>query len=145
MRTLHEQSGEWFWGPDPDIPEDPSTVGDEGMDFVVWKETLDNRMGKLFILGQCACGDNWDQKLNDIDFNKINKWFNPLSYVNPVKAFVTPHHLSQGNLNNALRQAGIIFDRIRLVLIAAPITDNDEFLNWIPQFRGLSGLVINIQ
>jgi hypothetical protein len=142
MNKLNEMSGEWVWSTHPDLPDEPPNNKDEGLDFVVWKKSLDKRVGQLFIVGQCACGDDWEQKLNDLNLARLGKWFHPLAYVLPVRAFATPHFLSDGNLINAQREAGIVYDRPRLVLMAEnclkPKADD-----WVkPELEKLASLVL---
>lgn len=48
----------------------------------------------------------------------LQRWFNPLSLVDPVKSFATPRHVADDLLREASREAGIVFDRSRLVLTA---------------------------
>ena len=90
MKTVSERTGEWKWGPEDGLPDD-LVQGDNGCDFVVWLRALDDRskIGQLFVLGQCACGNNWVTKWNDLNLNKLQKWFNPLSTVEPVRTFTT--------------------------------------------------------
>ena len=118
MRTVSERTGEWKWGPEEELPDDPNQ-GDEGCDFVVWPDAPDGRkIGQLFVLGQCACGNNWQDKYNDLDLKKFQKWFHPLSLVEPVRSFATPHHVTDALLREASRQGGLFFDRARLTTIA---------------------------
>lgn len=121
MQPLNELTQEWVWNPDECLPDDPSAtdVKDEGVDYVAWKPNLDTRAGHLFLLGQCACGDNWRDKLHDIDFQKIGRWFKPMTRVKPpLKAISTPVHVTNGLMVEAFREAGLVFDRIRLTLLA---------------------------
>ena len=117
METVSQRTGEWIWGPDEGLT-DSSFVKDGGCDFVVWPDFLDDRKGKLFILGQCACGNNWETKLGELNLKELQKWFNPLSVVGPVRAFATPHHVTDAMLAEASRQGGVFFDRARLTLLA---------------------------
>jgi hypothetical protein len=143
MRKVNERTKEWIWRPQRDFGDDPQTTGDEGIDFIVWKEMPDNRVGKLFILGQCACGDDWSTKFNDLNLGKINKWFQPLCYAQPpVRAFTTPHHLSDMSLVNAQTQAGIVFDRARLALIGEAFYSDPELVKWHPQIEELVAMII---
>lgn len=142
MMRLNALSGEWIWGPEPDLPDDPSTTGDEGMDFVVWIPSPDKRAGQLFILGQCACGDDWEGKFNDLSLDKLRKWFRPGWYVTPARAFATPHHLSDGHLLNAQREAGLVLDRARLTLIAEHLAGDESLRVWRPRFSELAALVV---
>ena len=118
MLTVAEKTSEWRWDPEPDLPDEP-VHGDSGCDFVVWPIFPDGRqIGQLFILGQCACGNNWDTKFSDLSVKDLQKWFNPLSIVDPVRCFTTPFHVAEATLKEASREAGIVFDRARLVGIS---------------------------
>jgi len=115
---LHSRTGEWRWGPEEGL--DPADVKDGGCDFIVWFHPSDGRkIGQLFVLGQCACGNNWQEKYGDLNIKRMEKWFNPLSTVEPVRAFATPWHVDDHLLREASREAGLLFDRSRLVLIAS--------------------------
>ena len=117
-KQLHSRTGEWHWGPEESL--DPADVKDEGCDFVVWLHPSDGRkIGQLFVLGQCACGNNWQDKYADLNIKRVERWFNPLSTVEPVRAFATPQHVDDDLLREASREAGLLFDRARLVLIAS--------------------------
>ncbi len=120
MRELHEQTGEWSWGPNPEVSSRSATqhVKDEGMDFVAWRPSPDGRKGHLFLVGQCACGGNWENKFHDLDLGRIGKWFNPISLVSPVRVFCTPFHVTNGLLYASCTEAGIVFDRLRLSILA---------------------------
>ena len=111
---LHRRTGEWRWGPEDGL--DPKDVKDDGCDFVIWLDASDARqVGQLFVLGQCACGNNWLDKLADLDVKKMARWFKPLSLVDPVRSFATPRHVADDLLREASRKGGLIFDRSRLV------------------------------
>lgn len=117
MTTVAAQTGEWTWGPKPDLPSEQK-LGDSGCDFVVWPPAADNRkIGQLFILGQCACGNNWQDKFHDLSISGLAKWFNPLSSVHPVRSFATPFYVTDEMLPEASRLAGVVFDRARLASI----------------------------
>ena len=117
MNTVASETSEWEWGPDEGLPDEPKN-GDSGCDFVAWPKAPDNRpIGQLFFLGQCACGNDWNTKLNDLTVKKLGKWFNPLSIVDPVRCFTTPHHITDAMLKEASREGGYVFDRARLVSI----------------------------
>ena len=117
MVTVARETSEWRWDPDEGLPDEPSN-GDSGCDFVVWPRPPDGRqIGQLFFLGQCACGNDWETKFNDLTVKRLTKWFNPLSVVDPVRCFATPHHVTDSMLTEASREAGVVFDRARLVRI----------------------------
>lgn len=144
MKKVNEVTGEWIWNTIEDFGNQPQTTGDEGLDFIVWKNTPDRRKGKMFMIGQCACGDDWTKKFNDLTVKKIGKWFHPLSYVEPpVRAFATPYHLSDMNLLNAQNDAGLVFDRSRLSIIAEQFYNDTELMNWQSKIDGLMGMIIH--
>lgn len=120
-QELNERTGEWLWGPDADLDQNSAKdIKDEGCDFVVWLDASDKRhIGQLFILGQCACGNNWQDKWRDLKVETLKRWFNPPPLVDPVKSFATPRHVVDDVLREASREAGLVFDRSRLVLAAA--------------------------
>ena len=118
MGTVSKRTGEWIWRPDDGLPGE-QYQGDEGCDFVVWLSAPDRRRtGQLFVLGQCACGNDWLTKYGDLDLKKLQKWFNPLSVVDPVRSFATPHHVTDVILREASREGGLFFDRARLTMTA---------------------------
>jgi len=142
MKTLNRRTGEWIWHPEDDLPNEVAMNGDEGMDFVVWKRLGDSRQGQLFLTGQCACGDDWDEKFNDLDFDRLEKWFHPMARVRPTRAFTTPHFLVEGNLIEAQRRAGLVFDRARLTLISAPPPPYPALAAWRDRLGTLTQLVV---
>ena len=129
VEDLHEATGEWHWNPShgrPDAPH-PRDVKDEGLDFVVWKLMPDQRDGNLFLVGQCACGDDWEGKFRDTDVTRLEDWIRPLSAVPPVRVFTTPHHIPNDTyFTEVNRQAGLTLDRARIVRLA----ESDEFQDY---------------
>ncbi len=116
MQEVGKCSGEFRWEPEDSL--DPSSKKDEGVDFVIWLKHADKRtFGQIFILGQCACGNNWDSKWSELQVNKIEKWFHPMTIIPPVRAFATPYHVTDSALKEASREAGLFFDRARLTMI----------------------------
>ena len=141
MKTVAERTQEWTWGPDEDLPDDPIN-GDSGCDFVVWPSPPDGRkVGQLFILGQCACGNDWSTKFNDLTIKKLSKWFNPLSLVDPVRCFSTPFHVVDAMLKEASREGGMVFDRARLVSISHKMSENAIEQKLLEKVVKLTGLV----
>lgn len=144
MKKLHEATQEWVWNSMKGLPDEIESTGDEGLDFVVWKNTPDGRAGKLFVIGQCACGDDWNDKFHDLTLERIGRWFHPYTYVPPVRAFTIPYHLSDMNLLDATNQAGLVFDRARLTLIAEKIAaETEDYKSHYASIKDLTGLVLN--
>lgn len=130
VRQLHKLTGEWHWNPLPDLPSDPMPrdVKDEGLDFVVWLPMPDRRVGQLFMVGQCACGDDWVMKFHDLDIRKLCRWVRPLSRAWPVRVFATPHHIpNEAYLGDVNEAAGLTLDRARIALLAE-MTGNRDFV-----------------
>lgn len=126
MSELHQKTGEWVWSPEDELPDDPLPrhAKDEGLDFAAWIENIDKRAGHLFLLGQCACGDNWPNKLTELCPERLQRWFHPMCHVPVTRAFCTPFHLTDQRLIDASKQAGIVFDRLRLTLLAETAPDD---------------------
>lgn len=121
MSPLARQRFEWVWGPEDGMDDDPphTVTKDESVDFVVTIDLLDSRPGNLYVLGQCACGNDWDTKLGEPDAKRIAKWFRPAWIIDPLRAFTTPFVLGDQTIRETSRKSqAIVFDRIRLVLVA---------------------------
>jgi hypothetical protein len=107
------ESRELAWQPE-DLPDEGPRQGDEGVDYILWKDFGCGRpIGQPFFFGQCACGNNWDSKLNDIS-GRFFKWFSKLK-VDPAKVFAVPFVIPESKLKEVTREAGIVMDRLRLV------------------------------
>lgn len=140
MAQLAQDTGEWWWGPEEGLPEEPTVGGDGGVDFVVWKHAPDARPGHLFVVGQCACGNDWSNKLNDLDLPGLGAWFKPISFIPPIKAFATPFALSDGNFQMAHKRAGWVLDRIRLVSMADKVKHEAEYTAWSTVLSDMTSL-----
>ncbi|WP_210452337.1 hypothetical protein [Pantoea ananatis] len=134
---ISKDTFEWYWQSQGGLKNaDASLIKDCGVDFVTWIDFLDGRDGRFFALGQCACGHDWRTKYKDISDKKLNHWFNPISYIDFVKVFTTPHILVDEMMKEVSEEAGITFDRIRLTLAYHKYIGkfdymNDNFLNLI--------------
>lgn len=117
MVDLNKNTEEFSWCPEEEA-KNPGRVKDKGLDFVVHMKHADDRSAaQLFILGQCACGQNWSGKLKDLSLPQLEQWFNPMSIVPPVKAFALPHYIEKEKVVESSRDGGLIFDRVRIVNI----------------------------
>lgn len=109
-----EESREFRWRPDDDLPDEGPRSGDEGVDYILWKTYSCGRpVGQPFYFGQCACGNNWETKVDDIG-ERFFKWFSPLK-VGAAKVFSVPFVVPEVKLREVAREAGIVLDRIRLM------------------------------
>ena len=127
VRVLNQETGEWWWGPDEGLENtDANPIKDCGIDFVTWLDSPDGTPGKLFITGQCACGDDWPKKYADVQRARYARWFRPPTLYNaPVKAICVPFALVPHYVREATEEAGIVYERIRFTLLAK---DHEEHL-----------------
>ena len=87
---------------------------DGGLDVVAWR-AVDSRSGKLLVFGGCATGEDWKDKLTELqpmDFCKL--YFLGSVSPLPTKAFFTPRIVPLGLWKNYSQRAGLIFDRCRV-------------------------------
>ena len=87
---------------------------DGGLDVVAWR-AVDSRSGKLLVFGGCATGEDWRDKLTELqpmDFCKL--YFLGSVSPLPTKAFFTPRIVPLGLWKNYSQRAGLIFDRCRV-------------------------------
>lgn len=114
-QSVIEDSQELKWLPAYCPAQEGPIAGDQGVDYIVWKGFGCGRpAGQIFFVGQCACGNNWESKLREIS-DKYWKWFDKL-VVSPVPVFAVPHILPSEKITETSREAGIVLDRVRLVL-----------------------------
>lgn len=140
---VSKRAGEWDWDPQQPNPDDPHPrqVKDEGVDFIAWKPMPDMRPGKLFVLGQCACGNDWDGKLLELNEGRLERWFRPATAAAFQRAFALPRTVSGHYIFQELsKQAGLVFDRARIVAIAE--ANREQFAHWQPKLAPLTELVI---
>lgn len=119
-RELHVRSGEhigeWDWNPDPSLPSNPTTkeLKDAGLDFIAWVKWKDGGPNQLQLVGQCACGDDWKLKTHDLTIPKLSRWMR-VPQPSPVRALFTPRHTPFPSIKYKASEAGLIFDRVRIV------------------------------
>lgn len=133
---------EWRWSPEEGYPLSASQGGDAGLDFVVWRRSPDKRIGQLFVVGQCACGNDWGEKFADLNIEKMKSWVRPLSHVPITRCFTTPFLLSDGNFLAAHKEAGWVLDRIRLTIMAEEASGDPDLALHIPNIKRLFDLAI---
>lgn len=103
----------------PDAPL-ASKAKDDGLDVVAWREFLDKRRSKLIVFGQCATGNNWEGKFNDMPSTSAwcGTWLSNAPYVDPVRSFFVPVVIREDLWEYASRRAGILFDSVRIAVLA---------------------------
>ena len=119
LRFLCTQVNEWnyFQG------TDTLHRRDGGLDLVAWKHFPDRQLGKLILFGHCASGQNWDEKITELqpaDF--CSQWLggekSPI-----VKTFFIPHRVPPDAWEFRAISAKLLFDRCRIACWA----DSNEF------------------
>jgi hypothetical protein len=111
-----DHPNDWHWRPAPssNTAQRISQIKDCGLDVVAWVPWPDGGPGQLHLLGQCACGEDWKQKLDDLSIKRLNHWMK-LPEPEPLRAFFTPRHMPLPFFEEVSRDAGLTFDRVRMV------------------------------
>jgi hypothetical protein len=91
----------------------PSTDNDLKMDVLAWRKFGDARGGYLHLVGQCATGADWEEKLNELDLDVIKDHVN--WGVDPVRFFATPYVVASQHMRRTTKKAGLVLDRPRLL------------------------------
>jgi len=111
---------------------------DDALDVLAWRHFPDSRAGKLLLMGQCATGLDWQNKLNDLHPSATcDEWMiTPL--ISPVlKAMFIPHQVDSRDWERCNRRAGIMFDRCRLAFWAHDFrAELGEYLQWFTEAIG---------
>ncbi len=90
-----------------------SLAKDAGLDVVAWRR-LDSRTGKLLMFGACATGNDWKDKLTDLQPMEFCTAYLGEVWPTPAKAFFTPRIISEKDWQTSTRKAGMLFDRCRV-------------------------------
>jgi hypothetical protein len=126
--ALEKQCGEIRWCPEAGFPDEPTFkhLRDAGLDVVVWKPWSDGRLGQLFALGQCACGKNDvdASKGRELSPGRLGIWLRPICHAPPLRCFFVAHHIPNTlELYAICKDAGVVFDRARMALVAESAAD----------------------
>jgi hypothetical protein len=88
---------------------------DDKVDLVAWRDFADKKRSKLIMFGQCSGGDNFKDKLSDLDPDAFwRKWMSESNVSPHLKSFYIPHRIPREDWDNQGRDCGIIFDRCRV-------------------------------
>ncbi len=95
---------------------DPPTAKDGKLDVVAWKHFADGKPGKLIAFGQCKTGTSYHDTLTQLQPRTFcEKWLRSSPVVPPVRMFFVAEALSRSHWSTMARDAGILFDRCRIV------------------------------
>ncbi|MDD4117084.1 MAG: hypothetical protein PHI39_02595 [Kiritimatiellae bacterium] len=94
----------------------PPTENDGKLDVVVWKHFTDGLAGKLIAFGQCKTGTDYKNTLTQLQPDTFcKKWLHSSPAVPPVRMFFVSEALSRCHWQSATYDAGVLFDRCRIV------------------------------
>lgn len=95
----------------------PVNAQDDTLDLIAWRDFPDGQEGKLFLVGQCASGGDWEKKKRELDAEAFfDDWFSerPPSLRGMRIGLFIPHRVPRKKWAPTTRRAGIIFDRCRI-------------------------------
>lgn len=93
----------------------PATDADLGLDIAGWLPFPDGRGGHVHFIGQCATGQNWVDKVTELN---ANKWRDHVQWaVPPVRFFAAPFVIREKDFRRVSQDAGLVLDRPRLLYL----------------------------
>jgi hypothetical protein len=109
----------------------PRSTKDDALDVVAWRHFADRLPGKLVLVGQCASGDDWADKLNDLNpLATTNEWMLKPIISPMLRAIFIPHRVRRDEWERCCRRAGLVFDRCRVAHWVPAHAAMDEYLAW---------------
>lgn len=101
---------------------------DAGLDVIAWRPFPDNRTNKLFLLGQCAAGNDFKSKRRELrDFSQYYSL-----EVGIIYSFFVPHEVDESDWSYFYYpDIGILFDRSRVAFYSQD-WDGKEFKGKLP-------------
>lgn len=103
--------------------EAPPTAKDGKLDVVVWKSFADGVEGKLIGFGQCKTGANYKDQLAQLQPSSFcRKWLRDQPAFTPIRMFFIAEALSRLHWYSAVSDAGILFDRCRIIDFCDSVT-----------------------
>jgi hypothetical protein len=102
---------------------------DSKLDLVAWKGFQDGRASQIILFGQCAAGDNWTNKLSELNPRVFwDQWMALARVSSILRSVFMPHRIyDHEEWNKHARAARLLFDRCRVVSFAHNDTVNSEF------------------
>jgi hypothetical protein len=93
---------------------------DAALDLIAWRPFPDGRTSKVMAWGQCATGDDWREKLTQLQPSAwASSWMADMPTVLPLRAFFMPHRERAERWDVTARGSGVLFDRCRIASLAA--------------------------
>jgi hypothetical protein len=108
---------------------------DDKVDLVAWKDFHDKMPGKLIMFGQCAAGDNWDKKVDELQPQRFwDQWMAEAKTSPLIRSFYIPHRIPRDRWQYYARSTGILFDRCRIAYWAwranQTVLADPRYLQW---------------
>lgn len=107
---------------------------DDKVDLVAWKTFHDRRASKLVMFGQCASGNDWTEKLAELQVDAFwDQWMQDGQVSPLIRSFYVPHRVDKAQWDYTARRTGVLFDRCRIAYWAAAtpeIQKDPRFLQW---------------
>ena len=119
--------------------EPNENMKDASLDVVGWRQFPDGSPSQLLVFGQCATGDNWPDKLNELQPLKwCQLWLAEIPAVVPVAAFFLPRRVESANQRRARVLGGVFFDRCRVAWLTQVPSDDlvREMSEWLASVGG---------
>lgn len=116
---------------------------DGKLDIVVWKPFADRLPGKLIAFGQCKTGTNYKDTLTQLQPDSFcAKWLRSPLIPIPVRMFFVAEALSRSAWAGISYDAGLVFDRCRIVDFCDNISTNvlKEAKTWTAAAAQAAGL-----
>lgn len=108
-------------------------ANDGKLDVAVWKHFTDKGAGKLIGFGQCKTGTSYKDELTQLQPDSFcKKWMRKHPAVTPVRMFFVTEALSSSHWKDVATDAGVLFDRCRIVDFCAEL--GDEVLEMVSKW-----------
>ena len=105
--------------------EAPPTERDGKLDIVLWKHFTDELPGKLIAFGQCKTGTNYNETLTQLRPDSFcKKWLRSPPVLTPIRMFFVAEAVSRSRWHSTAYDAGLFFDRCRIVDFCDSIDPN---------------------
>lgn len=135
LRNTYRRFGAGSVRNDGEVPAGlPTELKDGGIDVVAWRDLPDRMPGKIYLLGQCASGENWRSKSVVEYIGQLHgAWFSQVPARHSIPAMFIPfpfyHDIQEhkqapfhDTVHNRFwfeeQRYGIIFDRLRVAHFA---------------------------
>jgi hypothetical protein len=96
-----------------DLPD--LSAKDDSLDVVAWKNLPDGKTSKLILFGQCASGNDWHDKLQELQPDTLwDQWMSKPKVSPLLRVFFIPHRIPRIRWDYTARYAGVFFERCRI-------------------------------